>query len=224
MAYIWEEYKESNLFKIAYDNVSPYMEVWDKKGEIIFVNIYYRIFELLFPEGFREESDKVDELLSRYMENDRYGDIANLIIHFKAILDLQRGINLQRIIEELEFFSINAGCYGEKLKSNFNKLKRVDQNIILRYLAKYDWNRQKENVFDVVIYSLFHRVDFYYEKSTDIVHLYIADEKNEYNSLLYFVSEYLFKDIKIQVEVIWQNHFGIIGMDDLMRIGELSYV
>ena len=94
MSYIWENYREENEYKIARERYSPYLEVWEDRelsNHCIEVNVLNRFFPIF-------------EKLMEQEETDDSKDIANLLIHFLAQLDHEKGVHTQvlclQIIEE----------------------------------------------------------------------------------------------------------------------------
>lgn len=225
MAYIWEDYKEENQFQVTDDNVSPYMEVWDKKGEIVPVNVFVRLYPYLFPESFVRDEASVNELLNQYGNSLRYEETANLLMHYIARLDRIKGLSLVDIVKFRIYRDIRQGAYGLWLREAFCELEQEKQWMILRYAAEYNLSGQRVTVYDAAVKQVFETVSMYYEKSSKITYLYIGKQRNEANERLLQIVDYLFKDINIKTEVMWQGeHFGIIGMDQTMRIGELALI
>ena len=214
MAYIWQEYDKNSRFVVSFEGMSPYMEVWDlynKKN--ISVNPFYRIGDMLFPF---EDAEKITDLADKYKNYGSYADIVNLIIHEIAQVDRIKGIDILFFCSCIEKKLILSGKYGNECAEIFESVSENKQNIILRYLAKYDMSNQRENVFDSSLNALFKGVKMYFENSTGIVHIFINERKTEENLKTYSLASLLFKDINVNDEVTWCDHFGIIGFDEVM--------
>ena len=223
MSYIWQEYSKQNRFKVTFEKISPYLEVWDMNDKNnISVNPLIRINETLFPDL---DTEQMIDLSKKYESEENYIEIVNLIIHEIAQIDRIKGIDLLYIWGAFERKTIEEGIYGIECASLFNAISnKKKQDILLRYLAKYDMSKQRENMFDSALNALFNGVKMYYERSTDHVHIYIDEPKNDDNENLYSLVSLLFKDINIKDEVTWNNHFGIIGFDAVMIQDEIQII
>lgn len=225
MSYIWNDYSWKNRFKVSYTNVSPYMEVWDRDKEQIYVNILYRLGSFLIPKAILDSSEKLERQMERYICDERYGDIANLVMHYIARSDLLRGISLTDLTKWICLEEIQEGRYGQKARHMFNGLKDRERESILRYLALYELDAQRKTVFDSALYEIFGTIRLYYENSTKTVYIYIGEKKNEYSSMVFDVCCYFFKDAGVKAEVMWKGqHFGIMGTAPTMIIGETALI
>lgn len=227
MSYIWQEYSKQNRYKVTFEKISPYLEVWymnDKNN--ISVNPFIRINRILFPDPDSEtDSEKIIELSNKYESEENYIEIANLIIHEIAQFDRLKGIDLLYVLGDIERKNIEEVKYGSECATLFNAVSdKKKQDILLRYLAKYDMTKQRESMFDSALNALFNGVKMYYERSTDHVHIYIDEPKSDDNENLYSLVSLLFKDINIKDEVTWNNHFGIIGFDAVMIQDEIQII
>ncbi len=223
MAYVWQEYHKQNRYNINLEKTSPYMEVWDTGDkENISVNPFFRISELIFPYS---DPEKICELYQKYKSEGNYEDILNLIIHEIAQTDRLYGADLFFFFGEIEKRRILKGQYGCECMELFNGISDPDkQEVILRYLVKYDLRYQKETVFDAALNALFSGVRMYYENSTGHVHIFIGEKKTEENLRVYALASLLFKDIFVEDEVTWNCHFGIIGFDDTMITDNIQII
>lgn len=226
MAYVWKNYSTQKKFKITSTSISPYIEVWDAEQDIIFVNIYLRLYDILVPfEDNQSAEEKVNTLLELYEEDKRYQDIVNILIHSIAQQDLCKGLTFQDVVAHILYKRIYNEWYGKEIRDKFNSLKEDHKRIIVRYLAKYEISHEREIQLDAVTKAIFKEINIYFEKSTGILHFYINEEKNSYNTKLFELICYFFKDIDVKVEVLWKyEHFGIIDVDETMCIGEIALI
>lgn len=225
MAYIWENDTPDCTYRVSQNGISPYMEVWEGETGIIPVNIFYRLFDLLLPKDVADTAEKVDSLLQQYETDGRYQELADIWMHFIARLDRTKGIGLQEMLSAIKRQEIEKGWYGAQVREQFSRLSSTDASILLRYLAKYDLVRQRETMFDAVLFTLFPEVRFYYEHSTGILHIYLGAEKDAYHTNLYGLCQILFQDMGIHTEVMWKGeHFGIIGVEETMSVGQTALI
>lgn len=191
------------------------MEVWDLDDKNnISVNPFYRIYKIIFPY---DEDEKIIELAQKYGSVLPYQDIVNLIIHEIAQTDRLKGIDLLYVLENIEKRFIQEGKYGCECRSLFNAVSAEKQELILRYLSKYDISEQRNSIFDSVLSAMFDDVRMYYENSTECVHIYINEIESDENVKALTLASILFKDINVKTEVTWDEHFGIIGFDNVMK-------
>lgn len=222
MSYIWQEYSRNNRFTVSFERISPYMEVWDMNDKNnISVNPFYRIYEIIFPD---DDPEKIIELAYKYDNIPQYKDIVNLLIHEIAQTDRLKGTDLLFVMELIEERFIQEGKYGHECRSLFNSVSAEKQELILRYLSKYDISDQRENVFDSVLSAMFDDARMYYERSTEHVHIYINEVASDENINALSLASILFKNINIQTEVTWDNHFGIIGFDNVMKQDSIQII
>ena len=223
MSYVWQEYSKQNRYKVTYEKISPYMEVWDMNDKNnISVNPLVRINEMLFPDL---DPEQMIELAKKYENEENYIDIADLIIHEIAQVDRLKGIDLLFIWSEIERNNIVNEKYGIKCTALFNAISdKKKKDVLLRYLAKYDMSKQRENMFDSALNALFNGVKMYYEYSTANVHVFINEPKTDENEDLYSLVSLLFKDVNVKDEVTWDKHFGIIGFDAVMLQDEIQII
>lgn len=225
MAFIWSEYSSKKKYRVSSVGTSPYLEVWNTTEDIVLVNMYIRLFEILVPRHYTNSAEQINALISLYETDERYMDIVNTFLHFLARQDRKCGMTLYDFCVYNVRNEIVRGCYGTAAKENFDHLTREDQLILCRYLVKYNMTSGREMQLDAVIKALFHDVVIYYERSADVIHVCINRANSDYNSRLFELVCRFFKDIDINVEVYWQKeYFGIIGVEDTMRIGRLALI
>lgn len=224
MAYIWENYKTDKKFTIS-EEVSPYLELWDNSEKTVNVNIFFRLSELLFPSSFTKDEKSFHCLWDQYQNNFRYKEIANLLLHAQAQLDRKKGMTVIDILAIGAYQEIQLAVYGEWLRDAFESLELQDKIIILDCLARYNLSGQRTTFFDEAIFRCFAKTQIYYEKSTTKLYIYIEEEKEEKNLNKFAIIEYLFKDIELKTEIMWKReHFGIIGIEQTMKIEEIAMI
>lgn len=238
MAYIWTNYSPERRYALSGRHISPYMEVWDSGMDPIPVNIFYRLHSLLLPEGsFRDKAAReyeVSELLLNYMgegADQRYPEIANVVIHYIAQLDRLRGLRLEEVVDALLEEDIRGGVYGDWARDTFQDVFQADgldqeyRRAFLRCLTKYTLGIQRENVFDTALYALFSDTRLYFEKSTETLHIYLGDEHTPKAEKRYRLCEFFFQDLLLCTSVMWKGgHFGVIGWDESMVLDRTALI
>ena len=212
MAYIWENYSADKIF-VSGKNICPYIEVFcnsEKRTEVNPLIRFSELFELL-------HADELKEIITD-ME-----PCENILYHFLAQLDMCKGLSYkQRIIESTKK-EIIAGYYGNKVKSLWMNLNEDDKETVLYVLTERLLD-DKSNYFMSAINKLFILSSLCYEEKTDTYYLYIGESKTEYNVAKYELLLVLFWTIKKKIVPIWQNHYGIVGINDSMKIELIQIV
>lgn len=224
MNYIWKNYNTYKKFRIDFTRSSPYVETLNVENDTVFVNTAIRFDEFLFPTGFTEfDNDKFIDLLYNYMNDARYSDIASVLMHYMANLDRVKGIKSLDILRIFERNLILNLSYGEFTKTEFLKLSNKNQDIILTYLAKYDFDKQRENFFVYALYKIFDNMQIYYENDTNILHIYIAEIRSSENENMVKLLEFLFKCVSTKAEYMWLNeHFAVVDYENTMVIDSIT--
>lgn len=225
MGYIWSNYSQKKRYKISFDNrISPYMEVWNDESEDVYVNIAYRLERFLFPQKIVKNNDEIHQkILNLYKNSSDFENIGNEIFHYVAQLDMKKGFCNIDGISKLEEEAIESDKYGKFVKESFSKIEKKDKQTILYYLAKYDQKYQIEIMLDCIMSKIFDNVNIYKENNTNILHIYIYKPKNEYNENLCSLILYLFSDIQINVEIMWElEHFCLIDAQNSNKISKLA--
>lgn len=235
MSYIWSNYREDSYFKLSFDGVSPYREAdhsANPKDTTVRVNPYSRISHIILPQELIEQEDDDEnkdffenQLLHNYLSESKYADIANLLLHQMAKLDLLRGMTTIDGYCLMEEISINQGRYGDSLKNDFPTLKEQHKDIILYHLASYNLEKQRNMHLIPLLCDLFPRVEHHFEVSTQIFHIYIPSPKNDYHEGLFRVAETLFKPITAEISIMWEYQcFGLIEEEQTMVIDQIGII
>ena len=212
MAYIWENYS-SDKFYLSGKNICPYIEVMSNKTSYVEVNPLIRFHELFVKLYDDEILDYVDNM----------DEVENVVFHFLAQLDKNKGLNFrQNIIEKIRNDICN-GIYGSFIQGNWNTLLYEDQEIILYELSQR-LLVDKEVFFMDAMNKLFPLSSLCYEKNTKIYYLYVGVENTGYNTKKYELTKYLFWNKNLTLKIVWKAHYGIVGIFDTMKIDEIQIV
>lgn len=238
MAYIWTDYSPAKTYRISTTGVSPYLEVWDARGDEVPVNLFYRLFPLLLPmEAFPDEASLRRQLrlysgeTAEDGERGRYPDIANLLLHWLAQLDRLRGMRLEEAVDGLLEEEILCGAYGGEAADTFRAAfgdgepDGRSRRAFLRCLTESLLGAQRETAFDVALYALFPDTRLYYERSTDTVHIYLGEARSEKADARYRLCDFFFRDLLLRVQVMWKGeHFGVVGWDCTMAADQTALI
>ena len=197
-------YFELNMEELNYEQI--------EKEVVIETNPFYRftdIFSAIMNPDLQEGLEIRKEL-------------ENIILHILGNLDLQEGLNKRIIMNRLIEQKIESGRYGESVKENFEILTRREKIIIADGLQdKYKCMKELE-VFKKV-FSKIYRDSIIYdslEEQEQIV-LYINEEKTKENKKKERLIEELFLPLGLNSRVFYKRHFGLMGVEETMKIGEM---
>lgn len=203
MNYIWQNYSEKNTFKVAYEGFSPYLEISNNnyKDEIK-VNVLIRF------SGIFKDID--------FIKN--HGDIDNVLLHYLAQLDLQKGLYSRTLEMMIIKEDIQNNLYGKVVRELFNKVNDKNQEIILKYILKDIKNKQRKLLFQDIIKEIFPKSCFIFSKSNNEFILYLGEKETSENRIIINLLKELFLDVFFNVYITWEYCIGIIDVDDSMRI------
>ncbi len=218
---IWYDYNKNRQYRLGDSSkVSPGLEAAFFEDDVVYVNVNKRLSDVFEPREVVEEDIAV---LKMYQDEPKYQELFDVITHYIAMLDRVSGFSMIDGVAEIEQCAIESGRYGEFVKKEFAKLENSHRYIFLNYLARYDMAHQKNMLLYLILDEVFGDISVYHEVCTNIVHVYLPVEKSEYNQSFYNLITYVFQHIDTSLEVMWEGeHFGIVGKDENMIIGEIA--
>lgn len=231
MNYIWEALLKADKENIDRKNIkftkaevcSPYMEMSLEdlnlkllpEEQSIEVNIYYRFYEIfkeLFNINFTESRELRDTLL-------------DIILHYLGELNLKEGICKEEFQKKFLMKDICEGAYGEILRENINRLNKEDINIFLSGLITVYKSGTSLQLFNKVLRNIFKRSTIYSSKDKPKdIYIYLNEVKDRNLEMRIEAIVDTFLPININISIFWDKHFGIIGVDNSMKINEIVMV
>ncbi|WP_342503640.1 iron-dependent peroxidase [Lysinibacillus sp. FSL L8-0126] len=227
MNYIWDlliqAEEEGFLTKDIYFHLakiySPYMELSPQllnSQEIeqhVEVNPYYRYFDifkdLFHPDHTTDEAFR-DALL-------------DITLHFLAEIDRMQGLNKKEYYIRFMLRDIEANVFGKLVRDKIKSFSKKEQEIIaLNMLRLYQTGEALYLIKDT-LKNIF-RNCFIYVKSeeNDELLLYIHQKKTIENINKVQLIQEIFLPIGFQMEVYWQYHFGIIDVEETMKLDRIA--
>ena len=227
MNYAWEVVLQAEKVHQSRDDLrfveakdpSPYIEVSliDLNQETpednrIEINPLYR-FEDVFGRLFDRNVE--DMIRSREIFFD-------ICLHYIVQLDLREGLSREDYYCSLLAGDIDKGIYGNQAKKRFRLFNRAEQKEVLRsYLQLLRTGNHLEEYRKVVtrIYPhsiIYENNEVMYEL---LVYLGVRETGEEREKAAFLVE--LFLPIQENVYIFYENHFGIIGVDETMAVDEM---
>ena len=231
MNYIWEALLKADKENIDRQKIkfkkaeicSPYMEMSLEdlnlrlipEGHSIDVNVYYRfheIFKELCDINFTENYELKDTLL-------------DIVLHYLGELDLKEGICKEEFQKKFIMKDITEGVYGDILKDNIQSFNSEDLDVFLSGLITLYRTGTSLLLFNRILRNIFKRSIIYssQDKPKDI-YIYLDEIKDKELEKKVEAILDTFLPINMNPFIFWDKHFGIIGIDESMEIGETVMV
>ena len=227
MNYAWEVVLQAEKVHQSRDDLrfveakdpSPYIEVSliDLNQETpednrIEINPLYR-FEDVFGRIF----DRNVEDMTRSREI-----FFDICLHYIVQLDLREGLSREDYYCSLLAGDIDKGIYGNQAKKRFRLFNRAEQKEVLRsYLQLLRTGNHLEEYRKVV--TRIYPNSIIYENNEVmhelLVYLGVRETGEEREKAAFLVEVFL--PIQETVYIFYENHFGIIGVDETMAVDEM---
>lgn len=198
-------YSEMNMEDMNYSNIA------NEKAEVE-INPFYRF------------TDVIGDFLNPDIQerSELRGEIFNIIFHILANLDLQEGLNRRVLTSRLIIQNMENGRYGSEIQGLFKVLNKREKVIIADGIQdKYNYLKEIE-AFKKVFKSIYpdSLVYDFLEKEEELI-LFINEKKDEKNKKKEKLIEKLFLPVGLKCRKSWGNHFGILGVEETMVLGEM---
>lgn len=231
--YIWcPKVDISNVIFLIKENASPYLEInsdfinEDFQGEnnIIEVNPYIRfnhIFsDFLYTFKNIEEKKGYSDLINKKFKN----NLEHNALAYLRELDFVTGTTVADIYCEYILKDIEKGKFGRNILKYFRRMSEEDRKIaVLLIYNNISTKIENRKSFELGIKYFFTDSIIYMDKFEDKkIIVYINYKKDKINTAKIRVLESLFLPFGTTLKCYWGHHFGVIGVNDTMKIGEVS--
>jgi len=223
MNYLWDLVIKAKKMGIAKKDLyfllakvySPYMELSNENlngktvEQNVEVNPYYRFYEI-FKDLFAP--DDFDDLELRKVFFD-------LVLHFLTDLDLRQGMNKEKFYVKFILDDLLAGMFGKINQAKLQFFDEAEQVIIAENLMKLYVTGEMFYLLKNTLRKIFPNSTIYANYETNDELLFFLDyERNQVNeSKLQLIQEF-FLPLRFRMEIYWKQHFGIIGIDETMKM------
>ena len=199
----------------AYMELSlPFMNQEELQGEkVIGVNTYCRFYSI-FKHMYQPDQKEFP-----YLRN----SLTNLIIHMLAENDARRGMTKEEYYKQFLYQNIRSGAFGRDAADTIELFKREERELILSGLLRQYQTGSSLDIFKDMAEELlpeniiYHSNENYYE-----ILVYVGVKKEEQIVAKVELLKKLFVDLPYHVDVYYEHHFGIIGVEETMRIDEIA--
>lgn len=229
--YIWNVLIEANIneiptkqinYYIPKNNISPYFELNDEDVNFsdmgnnridVGVNPFYR-----FNEIFSNILDKV------FDENEENREkIINFMMHYLANLDLLEGLNYRDIQAKKIIRAITKGVYGEEEAELFSEFKWNEKQKLALIIQDYYTYDKSFNILNKVMAAVYpDSIVYNHMYTNDTIAVYINKKKKVKEKKKVKFIKMFFIPMDIKIKVYWENHFAIVGISEVSKVGEAA--
>lgn len=227
MNYIWEVFLKAKELEISIrditfrqaENPSPYTEV--ALGDLnpihidnqVEVNPYYRyssIFHSLI-EGELKEYPEIKNVLF------------DILIHFLGELDILQGLSKKDYYRLFLWEDIKKNVYGRTYIDAAEIFSFKQKSVLLKNMGKLYLLGPSMELLRLLMKELYPDSLLYSDKiDKKVLLVYIGKKQTqELQKQMQFILG-LFVTLDYELELFWDMHFGIIGVEETMQIGEFT--
>lgn len=231
MNYIWEMLLKADKQNIKREDVkfvhakmsSPYMEISLNdlnltslpEDNVIEVNEYYRFYEI-FKDLFNiniEESQELREVL------------LDVLLHYLGELDLKMGLCKTEFYKKFLFKDILNSVFGEKLAKDILCFEKEELDVLLNGVITIYRAGISLQLFKEVLRKIFVNSVIYISKEKPKnVYIYLDEYQEKKLETKINVIVETFLPINMKPLIFWDKHFGIIGLENTMKINEIVMI
>ena len=199
----------------AYIELSlPFINQEELQGEkVVGVNTYCRFYSI-FKHMYQPDQKEFP-----YLRN----SLTNLILHLLAENDARRGMTKEEYYKKLLIRDIQSGVFGKEAIQVFAHMEKEEQDKLMSgWLRSYRTGSSLAIFIDMVHSLIDNSIVYHNNDFPEELLVYTSSKTtDELEQRLQFLIE-LFLDIQYRVEIYYEYHFGIIGMEDTMQIDEIA--
>ncbi len=213
-------FDEKELRFVIAKDYSAYMEVSNiclnedtlRRPAVIEFNPYYRFYDI-FRDMYQPDVTDFPELRE---------SLTNLLLHQLAQNDIVSGMTREEYYKELLYRDLDGGAFGTEAARAIRLFKRDSREVILSGLLRQYQTGSSLDIFRDMVEELIPCSIVYHSNSNaNEVLVYVGLKKGrKIMAKMDFLVE-MFIELPYSVDVYYEYHFGILGMEDTMRIDEI---
>lgn len=228
MNYLWEVMLELKKKGVAEKSIrfqmprefSAYMELSGsylnqreiEAGEVIEVNPYYRFYNI-FKDFFQPDQTEFPKLKE---------SLYHLIFHQLIQNDAVSGMTREEYHKKLLFRDLTEHAFGTWAREAADLFCRDEREILLSGLLKQYETGSSLDMFEGMMEALIPNNIVYHSKQNPYeILIYIGQKKGkEIVKKMDFLIK-MFVELPYYVDIYYEYHFGIIGMEETMEMDEI---
>ncbi|HEY8464240.1 MAG TPA: iron-dependent peroxidase [Bacillota bacterium] len=227
MNYVWDLVIKAHQAGIALENItfklakiySPYLELshenlnFNEVDPVVEINPYYRFYEI-FKDLFNINNDEDLEFRNTLLD---------ITIHFLTRIDLIQGMNKTEYYQRFIHRELAAGLLGPMVQARLKFFNEAEQAVLVENYYRLLITGEMIYLLRETIRKIFKNSFIYvnYETTNELL-FFIACEKTDQNEIKLELIKDLFLPLKLSTLTYWKDHFGVIGMDETMRIDSIA--
>lgn len=154
-------------------------------------------------------------------EKDRV--IFDVVSHYLAYEDMQSGMTYEEYRKRCFGEDIEQGMYGERVQEIYQELTVQERYVIMHYLDVQNRVRNADiHIYCNVMIRLLETgviyKDCYHEKHYI---LYVGELRDTRREKMISLVNMLFLPLDVQVEVLWDKHFAVLGEYQTLQLDEI---
>lgn len=197
---------------------SPYCEAsrkWIKEeGEITYlsVNAFYRYSEIMEPLFIKED-------ISMQLKNWLF----DIYMHYLTILEWRSGVTVQEYEIQKIRVALEMGEYGQDISDTYMKLENEKKYYIAHMLYQQENTKESITKFADVLVNILQDGIVYKNRNDEKQILFYINKKENLreNNIIQMICN-LFLPIGYDLRVFRETHFGVMGENQTMKIGEIE--
>ena len=177
------------------------------------VNTYYRFYDIFY-NMFPPDAAEFPALRE---------SLTNLSLHMLAQNDIRRGLTKEDYHKRLLAKEILAGGFGGMTKDVFLSMNRAEREKLLGgWLNSFRVGSALPVFLDMVHGLVADSIVYHSNECPDEVLVYtgLRKERNLEQRIQFLIDTFL--DIRYHVEIFYEFHFGIIGVEETMQIDAIA--
>lgn len=212
---------QANEYSPFYEQSFPYINETKVSSNVIELNLLYRFADIFQEIMSPELKEYLAETENDYTEFCTY--LIDAALHTLLYSDLRSGLTKRDIyINKLTEELLN-GTFWKSAAPKFAKIDRHQQNRLAALVLTQMQTGSSLLMFRRALLVLFPQARLYQlkEQQEQLI-LYLKQKPTEKNKQsLQFVQD-MFLPIHYKLRIFWEYHFGVIGVDDTMKIDEIA--
>lgn len=226
MNYIWQLAIKAANEKIDVQDIvfekaeyfSPYTELsfpdmnQTQISNQVEVNPFYRYYSI-FKELFHPDMNENPQIVQAFFD---------IIIHHLIDVDVMMGMNRRDYYIDFMIWDMQNGCLGEYIRQRLHVFTHDEMKILANnVLQLYDTGECIYLLKKTMAQIFTSTYIFSNAKERDEIIFFLRSPYSQEKEMKISVMKYIFLPFKYNVEIYWERIFGVMGVDDLMKIGQM---
>ncbi|WP_163859173.1 iron-dependent peroxidase [Paenibacillus elgii] len=199
---------------------SPYMELSTEtlnartvEERTVEVNPYYRFYDI-----FRDLFD-----INNQEDTEFRRTLFDLAMHFLTDIDLMQGMNRREFYIRFVLRDMEAGLFGDGVRDRLKLLNREEREVVACNLLRLYETGEAVYLLKDTMRKLFKHSTIYANcEEKDELLFYVGQRENEITRAKLELIKDLFLPVRFHTETYWEHHFGIVDVEDTMRVDQIA--